>query len=78
VLVAHAYNPSYSQAEIRRILVQSQHGQIICETLSRKNPLQKRAGRVAQDIGPEFKLHHGKKKKKKKMWSHAKIKFVTM
>jgi hypothetical protein len=31
--VAHACNPSYQEAEIRRIVVQSQPGQIILETL---------------------------------------------
>jgi hypothetical protein len=52
------------EAEIRRIAVQSQPGQIVCETLSQKKNLsQKRAGRVAQGVGPEFKLQHCKKKK---------------
>jgi hypothetical protein len=32
-----------------------------------KNPSQKGAGRVAQDVGPEFKPQYGKKKKKKKI-----------
>jgi hypothetical protein len=43
------------EAEIRRIAVQSQPRQIVCETLSPKNPSQKRAGRVAQVVDPEFK-----------------------
>jgi hypothetical protein len=43
------------KAEIKRIKVQSHPGQIVCETLSQKTPLQKRAGRVAQGVGPEFK-----------------------
>jgi hypothetical protein len=43
------------EAEIRRIIVRSQPGQIVCETLSQKNPIQKRAGGVVQDVGPEFK-----------------------
>jgi hypothetical protein len=43
------------EAEIRRIAVHSQPGQIICETLSRKNPSPKRACGVAQGVGPEFK-----------------------
>jgi hypothetical protein len=38
VLVAHACNPYYSDAEIRRIAVQSQTWQIVPETLSQKNP----------------------------------------
>jgi hypothetical protein len=50
--------------------------QIVCETLSQKkkkkrkkkekNPSQKRAGVVAQGVGPEFKPQYSKKKKKKK------------
>jgi hypothetical protein len=51
--------------QIRRLKVQSQH-QIVCETLSRKNPSQKRAGGVAQCLAPEFKPQYCKKKKKKK------------
>jgi hypothetical protein len=51
--------------EIRKIKVQSQPGQIVFETLSRKNPSHKRASRVAQGVGPEFKPQYRKKKKKK-------------
>jgi hypothetical protein len=47
-------------AEIRRITVQSQPGQIVQETLSQKNPTQKRAGGVAQGVGPEFKPQNHK------------------
>jgi hypothetical protein len=44
------------QAEIRKIEVQSQPGQIVHKTLSRKiNPSSKRAGGVTQGVGPEFK-----------------------
>jgi hypothetical protein len=39
-------------------MVQSQPGKMVCETLSRKNPSQKRAGGVAQGEGPEFKLQY--------------------
>jgi hypothetical protein len=39
--------------------------QIVHKTLSGKNPSQKRAGGVAQGIGPEFKLQYHQKKKKK-------------
>jgi hypothetical protein len=42
-------------AEIRRISVQSQPRQIVCETLSQKNPSQKRVGGVVRGVGPEFK-----------------------
>jgi hypothetical protein len=37
------------------MVVQSQPRQIVSETLSLKNPSQKRAGGVAQLVGPEFK-----------------------
>jgi hypothetical protein len=36
------------EAEIRKIEVQGQPWQIVCETLSQKYPTQKRAGGVAQ------------------------------
>jgi hypothetical protein len=66
VPVAQACNPSTQEAKIRKIVVQSQPGEIVLETLSLKNPSQKRAGGVAQGIGPEFKHQCRKKKKKKK------------
>jgi hypothetical protein len=52
--------------EIGRIMVQSQPRQIVPETLSQKNPSQKRAGGVVQGVGPEFKPQYHKKKKKKR------------
>jgi hypothetical protein len=52
------------EAEIRRIIVQSQPRQIVQESLSQKDP--KRAGGVAQGVGPEFRPQYCKKKKKKK------------
>jgi predicted PP-loop superfamily ATPase len=55
------------KAEIRRIMVRSQPGQIVCETLAqkkKKNPSQKRAGGVIQGVGPEFKPQVLQKKKK--------------
>jgi hypothetical protein len=36
------------------------------DPILKKNPSQKRAGTVAQGIGPEFKLQYCKKKKRKK------------
>jgi hypothetical protein len=48
-------------AEIRRIEVESEPGQMVRETLSRENLSQKRAGGVAQGVGPEFKLQYQKK-----------------
>jgi hypothetical protein len=41
--VVHVCNPSYSGAEIRRIEVESQPRQIVLQTLSHKNLLQKMA-----------------------------------
>jgi hypothetical protein len=54
------------EAEIRRITVRSQPGQIIQENLSRKTHHKNKSGWVAQGEGPEFKLQYRKKKKKKK------------
>jgi hypothetical protein len=50
------------EAEIRGIMVQSQPGQIVHETLSQKYPSQKRAGGVAQGKGLECKPQYRKKK----------------
>jgi hypothetical protein len=51
------------EVEIRRIEVRSQPRHIVCETLSQKKTLQKkRAGGVAQGVGPEFKPQYRKKK----------------
>jgi hypothetical protein len=38
------------EAEIKMIMVRSQPGQIVCETLSGKCPTQKRAGGVARVV----------------------------
>jgi hypothetical protein len=55
------------EAEIRRITVQSQPGQILPETLSQKKPFTKKGWwGVAQGVGPEFKAQHHKKKKKER------------
>jgi hypothetical protein len=43
-------------------MVQSQSGQIVHKTLSRKKPSQKRDGGVAQGVGPEFKPQYCQKK----------------
>jgi hypothetical protein len=40
------------EAEIRRILVPSQHKQIALKTLSQKTPTQNRAGRMARGRVP--------------------------
>jgi hypothetical protein len=46
------------------IMVQSQPRQIVHKNLSRKNPSQKRAGRMAQGVGPGFKPQYHKNKMK--------------
>jgi hypothetical protein len=51
------------EAEIRKITVQSQPKQIVCETLSPKYPSQRWASGVDHVVGPEFKPQYGKKKK---------------
>jgi hypothetical protein len=53
--VAHACNPSYSGGRDQEECSSKPPWQIVHETLSRKNPLQKKAGRVAQGVGPKFK-----------------------
>jgi hypothetical protein len=55
------------EAKIRRIMVRSQPGQIIRKTLSQRNSSPKRAGGVAQGVGPQFKLPLQKKEKRKKI-----------
>jgi hypothetical protein len=44
-------------------VVQNHPAEIVCKTLSRKNPSQKKVGGVAQGEGPEFKPQYYKKKK---------------
>jgi hypothetical protein len=56
--------PATQKTEIRRIMAQSQLGQIIRGAVSWKNPSQKKAGGVAQGESPEFKFQYRKKKKK--------------
>jgi hypothetical protein len=53
--VAHACNPSYSRGRDQEDRVSKSAGQIVCRILSQKNPSQKRAGGMAQGVGPEFK-----------------------
>jgi hypothetical protein len=62
--VTHACNPIYSGGKIKRISVQSQPRQIVQGTLSQKKSFAKRAGGVAQGVGPEFNPVPKKKKKK--------------
>jgi hypothetical protein len=62
-------NVTIQEAEIRRFVVWSQPKKIVHETLSWKNPSQKRAGGVAEGVGPEFKPHYWKKKKNCESWA---------
>jgi hypothetical protein len=56
-----------TQEAEKGIMVWSQpRGQIVHDTLSWKNPSLKRAGGVAQGLGPEFKPQYCKQKKKEK------------
>jgi hypothetical protein len=57
--------PATQEAEIRRIMVRSQLGNTVHETLSQKTLHKNRAGGVAQGEGPEFKPQYYKKKNKK-------------
>jgi hypothetical protein len=60
--MAHACKPSYSGTREQKDQG-SNARQIVCKTLSQKIPITKRAGRVAQGEGPEFKPQCRKKKK---------------
>jgi hypothetical protein len=63
VPVAQACNPSYSRDKDQEDSGSKPPGQRVHKTLSWKNPSQKRAGGVAQGVGPEFKPSTQKKKK---------------
>jgi hypothetical protein len=54
------------EAEIRRIAIQSQPGQIVLQDPISKKPFtkKKRAGRVAQGVGLKFKCQFCKNKQK--------------
>jgi hypothetical protein len=60
--VAHACNLSDSGG----LQFKANPRQIVCETLSRKHPSQRKGRGVAQGVGPEFKPQYCKKEKKKK------------
>jgi hypothetical protein len=70
--VAHACNPSYSG-----VSNQEDHSSKPAWAKSYRDPSQKRAGGVAQGIGPKFKPQYHKKKKKlkrnKRGWYYNKI-----
>jgi hypothetical protein len=75
--MAYAYNPSYSWSTDQEDHWR-QPRQIVRETLSWKNPSQKRAGEVTQDVGPEFKPQYYKKKKRKKKTSKLTYIFLCL
>jgi hypothetical protein len=58
------------EAEIRRIEVPSQPGQIVLEILSRKTLHKNRAGGVAQDEDPESEPQYHKKRKRERESHH--------
>jgi hypothetical protein len=62
--VAQAYNPSYSGGRDQEDwgMKPAQANSSWDVPLSRKNPLQKKTGGVAQGVGPEFKPQYCKKK----------------
>jgi hypothetical protein len=57
--VAHTCNPSYSggRDQEARCLKPARENSSQ-DLISKKNPSQKRAGGVAQDVGPEFKSQY--------------------
>jgi hypothetical protein len=63
--VAHAYNPSYSgsrdqkDCDLKPVWANS-----LWDPISKKILHKNRAGGVAQDVGPDFKPQHHKKKGK--------------
>jgi hypothetical protein len=57
--------PATQEAEIRRTAVRNQPRKIVHKPLFRESSSQKRAGGVAQGVGPEFTSQYHKKKKKK-------------
>jgi hypothetical protein len=63
VLVPHTYNPSYSGGRDQEDLSWKLDWANSLLDPSQKYPLQKRAGRVAQGKGPEFKSQYCKKYK---------------
>jgi hypothetical protein len=67
-LVAHAGNPSYSAARDQEDcgLKPTQANGTCRPYLEKPHDKKKRAGGVAQGVGPEFKPQYHKKKKKKK------------
>jgi hypothetical protein len=65
--VAHTCNPSYSGGRDQKDHgLKPAPGKWFMRPYLEKKPLTKRAGGVAQGVGPEFKPQYHKKKKKKK------------
>jgi hypothetical protein len=66
---------------IRRIAVQSQPGQIVCKTLSRKKTNHKKGlEEWLKGEGPEFnpQYHNKNKNKKTSLFRSEQIKFITL
>jgi hypothetical protein len=64
VLVAHACDPSYSGGSDQEDHLSKPDWANSSQDPISKNPSQKRAGGVAQGVGPEFKPQYFKRKKK--------------
>jgi hypothetical protein len=62
--VAHTIILATREAEIRRIALKASPDKSFVRPYLEKNPTQKRAGGVAQGVGPEFKLQYWKTKNK--------------
>jgi hypothetical protein len=62
--VAQACIPSYSLYRDQEDWGSKTAGQTVLQTLSQRNPSQKRAGGMTQSISPEFKPQYHKKRKK--------------
>jgi hypothetical protein len=56
-VVAHTCNSATQETEIRKMVVQASPDKRVCKTLyqKKKKKTQKRAGGVAQGVGPKFK-----------------------
>jgi hypothetical protein len=60
--VSLSCNSSYSGGRDKEDCIQSQPREIICDSLSQKNPSQKRTGGMVPGVDSEFKLYYCKTK----------------
>jgi hypothetical protein len=70
--------PATQGAEIKNNAIQSQsEEQIVLQTLSQKNPSQKRSSGVASGVGPGFKPQSCKKRKRKEGSKSQPVKYKS-